>query len=56
MSKKIPFPASVDDELADWIKQEVEKGEFRNRSHLVEQAIVEFRKRHEQENQKEEIQ
>jgi Arc/MetJ-type ribon-helix-helix transcriptional regulator len=43
--KKIPFPVSIDEELAERIKQEVEKGQFRNRSHLVEQAILEFKKK-----------
>ncbi len=48
--KKVPFPVSVDEDLAEWIKSEVEKGGFRNRSHLVEQAIVEFKKKLKGEN------
>jgi len=48
MSKKIPFPVSLDTELVEEIKAEVEKGVFRNRSHLVEQAILEFKKKREQ--------
>jgi len=47
MSKKIPFPVSLDEDLVEWIKLEVEKGEFRNRSHLVEQAILDFKKKRE---------
>lgn len=43
--KKIPFPVSLDEDLVEWIKQEVEKGGFRNRSHLVEQAILDYKKR-----------
>ena len=43
--KKVPFPVSIDEALSEWIKIEVEKGGFRNRSHLVEQAIVEFKKK-----------
>lgn len=48
MRKKIPYPVSIDEELAAWIAKEVEKGEFRNRSHLVEQAILEFKRKQEQ--------
>ena len=44
---KIPFPVSLDEDLVEWIKLEVEKGEFRNRSHLVEQAILDFKKKRE---------
>ena len=47
MKKKIPYPVSIDEELAEWIAREVEKGEFRNRSHLVEQAILDFKKKKE---------
>jgi len=39
---KKPFPISIDKELADWIIKYSEK--FRNRSHLVEEAIKEYMK------------
>jgi len=39
---KRPFPVSIDKELADWIKKHSER--FRNRSHLVEEAIKEYMK------------
>ncbi|MBN2420984.1 ribbon-helix-helix protein, CopG family [Candidatus Woesearchaeota archaeon] len=42
MKKKVPLPVSIDEELAEWINQEAENSEFRNRSHLVEQAIKDF--------------
>ncbi len=45
--KKIPFPISIDEELAEKIRLEVEKGVYRNRSHLVEQALISFRKKRE---------
>ncbi len=45
--KKIPFPISIDEELAEKIRLEVEKGVYRNRSHLVEQALINFRKKRE---------
>ncbi|MBN2420985.1 ribbon-helix-helix protein, CopG family [Candidatus Woesearchaeota archaeon] len=47
MTKKIPFPVSVDEEIVEKINREVEKGVFRNRSHLVEQAILNFKKKRE---------
>jgi len=47
MSKKIPFPVSISEDVVEWIKQEVEKGGFRNRSHVVEQAILDFKKKRE---------
>ena len=47
MKKKIPFPVSIDEDLGEWIIKEIEKGEFRNRSHLVEQAILDFKKKKE---------
>ncbi|MBS3115583.1 ribbon-helix-helix protein, CopG family [Candidatus Woesearchaeota archaeon] len=40
--KKIPFPVSIDEELAEKIKNEAEKKGFRNKSHLVETAIKKF--------------
>ena len=46
--KKVPFPVSIDEELAERLRIEVEKGVYRNRSHLVEQAILEFKKKLEQ--------
>ncbi|MBS3115584.1 ribbon-helix-helix protein, CopG family [Candidatus Woesearchaeota archaeon] len=47
--RKIPFPISIDEELAEKIKQEVEKGVYRNRSHLVEEAILRFKRKIEEE-------
>lgn len=46
--KKIPFPISIDEELAEKIKQEIEKGIYRNRSHLIEEAILRFKKKTEE--------
>jgi Arc/MetJ-type ribon-helix-helix transcriptional regulator len=45
---KIPFPVSLDEDLAEWINSNSKKGNFRNRSHLVEAAINEFRKKFDQ--------
>ncbi len=44
---KTPFPISIDKELAEWIIEHSKK--FRNRSHLVEEAIKEYKKRVEEE-------
>ena len=41
---KIPFPVSLDEELAEWIKSKMKNSEFRNRSHLVEEALNRFKK------------
>ncbi len=43
------LPVSVDQETIDWITSEVKRGKFRNRSHLVEEAIKELKKRNESE-------
>ena len=45
---KIPFPVSLDEELAEWIKEAMKKSNFRNRSHLVEEALNEFKKKFEE--------
>ena len=45
---KIPFPVSLDEELAEWIKEKMKKSNFRNRSHLVEEALNEFKKKFEE--------
>lgn len=40
---KKAFPVSLDEEMIGWILKEVKKGNYRNRSHLVEQALKDFR-------------
>ena len=42
---KKPFPISIDEELAVWIVKNSKK--YRNRSHLVEEAIKDFKKKFE---------
>lgn len=42
--KKV-FPVSLSTDMIEWIKQQVEKGNFRNRSHVVEQALEKMRKK-----------
>ena len=45
MKKKVAFPVSLDADMAAWVMSQTESGEFRNRSHVVEMALQEFRKR-----------
>jgi len=42
VKKKVPIAVSVDEDLVSWISEESHKPEFRNRSHLVEEAIKQF--------------
>jgi Arc/MetJ-type ribon-helix-helix transcriptional regulator len=42
---KKAFPLSLEEDMIEWIKTEVSKGNFRNRSHLVEQAVKDFKNR-----------
>ena len=40
--KKV-FPVSLDEDMIDWIKDEVKRGHFRNRSHVVEFILDTYR-------------
>ena len=51
LKKKIALPVSISEDLAMWISKESEHSEFRNRSHLVEQAIKEFVINHKEDKQ-----
>ena len=42
MTKK-PFPVSLDEEIVEWILKRADGTTFRNRSHLVETALKEFK-------------
>lgn len=46
---KIPICFSIEDNLDEWISAHAQELGFRNKSHLVEEAIKEFRKRKEDE-------
>ena len=46
MKKKIPVAVSIDEDLAAWISKESEDSRFRNKSHVVEEAIKEFLEKH----------
>ena len=41
---KKAFPVSIDEDLAEWIISNANK-KFRNRSHLVEEAVREFKEK-----------
>ncbi len=45
MKHKLPLAVSIDEDLANWISQQTEILHFRNKSHLVEEAIKEFLKK-----------
>lgn len=40
---KTILPVSVDKETIDWLEKELKKGKFRNRSHLVEEALKHYK-------------
>ena len=40
---KKAFPVSLDEDMIGWIKEQVKRGLFRNRSHLVENALKDFK-------------
>jgi Arc/MetJ-type ribon-helix-helix transcriptional regulator len=42
---KKPMPISVDEDMIDWIQKQANSGEFRNRSHVVERALMEFKQK-----------
>jgi len=42
-SMKQSISVTVEKELVDWIDQQVKTQKFRNRSHLVEVALIKFR-------------
>ena len=42
---KKPFPVSLDESTIKWINTEIKKGKFRNKSHMVEEAIMEFKRK-----------
>ncbi len=48
MKKKIPLAVSIDEDLADWISKGIEGSEFRNRSHMIEYIINEYKKKKEE--------
>ena len=42
---KVPFPVSLDEETIEWISKRLEQGYYRNKSHLVEEALKSFKKK-----------
>lgn len=42
---KKAFPVSLDEEMIQWIMKETKNGTYRNRSHLVEDALRKFKKK-----------
>jgi len=44
---RVKVTATVDDELIEWLDQEVDSRRFRNRSHGIEYALAELKKQKE---------
>jgi Arc/MetJ-type ribon-helix-helix transcriptional regulator len=42
---KKTISATIDKSLADWIEQETKGKNFRNKSHLIETALIEFKEK-----------
>jgi len=47
--KKKNFNVSLSKELCDWIERKIQERVFANRSHAIEMAVFELRKRFEEE-------
>jgi len=41
---KKPISATIEEELISWIESEVDGQKFRNRSHLIEMALLNMKK------------
>ena len=41
---KKPISATIDEEIISWIESEVDGRKYRNRSHLIEMALENFKK------------
>jgi len=42
---KVPFPVSLDESTIKWIEDKLKKDHYRNKSHLVEEALKSFKKK-----------
>jgi Arc/MetJ-type ribon-helix-helix transcriptional regulator len=42
---KATISATVDKDIADWIDQQVKNKKYRNKSHIVELALTEFKEK-----------
>lgn len=42
---KVPFHVTVDKNLADWVDERVEEKKFASRSHAVDVALMELKKK-----------
>ncbi len=41
---KKPISATIDEEIISWIESEVDGRKYRNKSHLIEMALENFKK------------
>jgi Arc/MetJ-type ribon-helix-helix transcriptional regulator len=42
---KATISATVDKDIADWIDQQIKNKKYRNKSHIVELALTEFKEK-----------
>jgi Arc/MetJ-type ribon-helix-helix transcriptional regulator len=42
---KATISATVDKDIADWIDQQIKNKKYRNKSHVVELALIEFKEK-----------
>lgn len=42
---KVPFHVTVDKELAKWVDRKVEEKRFHNRSHAVDAALMDLKRK-----------
>jgi Arc/MetJ-type ribon-helix-helix transcriptional regulator len=42
---KVTISATVDKDIADWIDQQIRNKKYRNKSHIIELALTEFREK-----------
>lgn len=42
---KIAISATVDRDIVDWIDQQVKNKKYRNKSHIIELALTEFKEK-----------
>jgi Arc/MetJ-type ribon-helix-helix transcriptional regulator len=42
---KTTISATIDKDLSDWLDQQVKNKKYRNKSHIVELALIEFKEK-----------
>jgi Arc/MetJ-type ribon-helix-helix transcriptional regulator len=47
---KTTISATVDKDIADWIDQQIKNKKYRNKSHIIELALTEFKEKQQKTN------